>query len=81
MHVRARRYEYNWAILPVTNIHALRASQPQSARRFGPARGCRARQRATAKPCTAVDLSFSVDLLLLLLPSTGTTSTCTCIRV
>ena len=35
-------------------FHALRASRPQSTRRFRLARGCSARQRATAKPCTAV---------------------------
>ena len=57
---QARRYEYIWATLHLADIHALRASQPHSTRRFRPARGCSARQRATAKALYTVVLDLDL---------------------
>ena len=56
------RYDDICATLRITGIHALRASQPQSCGPLRPARGCSARQRATAKALysnTAVVLALA----------------------
>ena len=50
-------FEYT---LHLADIHALRASQPQSTRRFRPARGCSARQRATAKALYSILASRAI---------------------
>ena len=54
--IRLAINEYNCTTLHLIDIHALRASQTPSYGPLRPARGCSARQRATAEPCTAVVL-------------------------